>query len=86
MKKSIGKVTLNDSIAPESPRNGASGAEKVMPYEAPRVKVVKFQVERGFGGSFTGMTNEEMNTIYWDRDPDPSVGTTEMETTTWDLF
>lgn len=81
MKKSIGKVTLNNSIAPESPRNGALGAEKVMPYEAPRVKVVKFQVEHGFG-----ISNEEMNTTCWDRDPNPSVGTTEMETTNWDTF
>lgn len=86
MKKSIGKVTLNNSIAPESPRNGASGAERVMPYVAPRVKVVKFQVEHGFGSSLMGMANEEMNTTCWDRDPNPSVGTTEMETTTWDLF
>lgn len=84
MKKSIGKVSLNNSIAPESPRNGASGAERVMPYVAPRVKVVKFQVEHGFGSSLMGMANEEMNTTCWDINL--SVGTTEMVTTTWDLF
>ena len=55
-----------------------------MPYVAPRVKVVKFQVEHGFGSSLMGMANEEMNTTCWDINL--SVGTTEMETTTWDLF
>lgn len=91
MEKDNEKLVQCDVKEEKTQPAQAPAAPKKMPYVAPEVKVVKFQVERGFGTSFFGLNNSDNTEVMndggsWDMGHEQSASTEEMNATDWGTF